>query len=130
VGDAWKLYRDEMSEETREWIRDELLAASLEGFDDFLSVSMGIIARILSGDIHPEMAKEARSYLELCLTALTAKAMQEGNAKEGNGISARIAAAQKARAKLPAPVPEFTLDATAKPTAPARADIPWEDNNG
>lgn len=121
----WILYRREVDEALREKIRNDLLAAKVNGFEDFLDVSMGIISYILSGDIPPAVAKEARSYLELCLTAITAKAMKDrSSGAEAGSVTARIARANKARGALPAPTAEITIDATVTPTRVPAA--PWE----
>lgn len=125
MADAWKLYREEMSAEAREEIRDLLLSAKVNGFDEFLDVAMAITARIISGEIHPEVAKEARSYLELCLTAITAKAIQAGS-KSTSSVEARVALVNRSRAALPAPSLEVTIDATAEPV-PVR--VAWEDSD-
>ena len=128
MADAWLLYRQEMTEEAREEIRDLLLTAKVNGFDEFLEVSMAITARIISGEIHPEVAKEARSYLELCLAAITAKALQEGGRKKGlSEVDQRIAEVARKRKALPEPTFEITIDADAEPVR-ARADVApdWE----
>lgn len=123
--DSWILYRREVDEAVREEIRDKLLTAKVNGFEDFLDVSMGIVSHLLAGDIHPDVAKEARSYLELCLTAVTAKTMKDrsGGAEAGS-VTARIARANKARGALPAPTAEVTIDVTSAPTRVPAA--PWE----
>ena len=125
-GDPWLLYRNEVSAELREEIRDQLLAAKVNGFEDFLEVSMAIVARVLCGDIHPEIAKETRSYLELCLTAVTAKAMKDNGAKGGTAITAdRLARAHKARKALPSPHVVVEMDMTKDNEYAAS----WEDSN-
>lgn len=108
--DAWLLYRQTVPPEVRERIKELVLEASIDGFDDFLQVTVNITAEILAGDIHPEVAKEARSYLELALTAVTAKAMQDAAKPEGSTTNARLARARARRGALPAPQAEVTLD--------------------
>ena len=130
MADAWKLYREEMSAVEREKIRDLLLTAKVNGFDEFLDVTMAITARIISGEIHPAVAQEARSYLELALTAITARAIQQGSVANGS-MEARIAKVNRERSALPAPTVEVTIDATATPTVRASAEAPaWESKDG
>ncbi len=125
--DPWLVYRETVPEDVRQAIKDQILAAAVDGFEDFLQVTQNITASILCGDIHPEVAKEARSYLELALTAVTAKAMQDRSKQGDKNITGRIAAVRKKRGALPAPQPEFTIDVTPEKT---RVSAPWEDTDG
>ena len=125
MADAWQLYRSEVPEELREKIRNDLLAAKVNGFDDFLNVSMGIVGYLLAGDIHPEVAREARSYLELCLTAVTAKAMKDSGATVTTSLTEkRIARANKSRGLLPSPSVVVDIDATTREYVPT-----WENKD-
>lgn len=124
MADAWELYRQEVPPEVRRRIKDRILTAALDDFEDYLVLVNSIIADILAGDIHPDVAKEARAYLELALTAITAKALQDGNNSGSSAVTARIAGIRKKRGALPAPVPEITIDAISTPTPVPAA--PWE----
>ena len=99
--DAWLLYRQHVPSDVREKIKETILTAAIEDFDAFLQVTVDITAELLAGNIHPEIAKAARAYLELALTAVTANAMaQKDRVSESN---ARLVAARRRAPKLPAP---------------------------
>tara|TARA_R110002096_G_scaffold43109_2_gene116162 strand:+ start:665 stop:1024 length:360 start_codon:yes stop_codon:yes gene_type:complete len=117
------LYRQEVPADVRENIKNRILEAALDDFEDYLLLVNSIIADILAGDIHPEVAKEARAYLELALTAITAKSMQDAGKGGSAEVTARISGIRKKRGVLPAPVPEITIDLTQRATVPA---APWE----
>ena len=127
--DPWLVYRETVPDHVRQHLKEKILEAAIDGFEDFLDVTVAITAEILSGNIHPEIAKEARSYLELALTAVTAKAMQD-NGRPRESTNTRLAAVRKKRGKLPAPRPEITLDVTFddKETILAKP-APWEAYN-
>lgn len=122
MADAWELYRQEVPAHVRASIKERILESALDDFEDYLMLVNSIIADILGGDIHPEVAKEARAYLELSLAAITAKAMQDGST--GNAeVTARIAGVRKKKGLLPAPTTEITIDMTANDKVPT---APWE----
>jgi hypothetical protein len=127
--DPWLVYRDNVPEDVRNRIKEDILAASIDGFDSFLEVTVGITASILSGEIHHEVAKEARSFLELALTAVTAKALQQGGPKDTGGVSARLAAVRAKRGRLPAPQPEFTIDIQPEQAPVKVPTAPWDSSN-
>jgi hypothetical protein len=120
--DPWLVYRETVPEEVRLEIKDQILTAAVDGFEDFLQVTQNITASILCGDIHPEVAKEARAYLELALTAVTAKAMEDKAKGSNTTVNTRLAAVRKKRGALPAPQPEFTIDIEPSKVISA----PWE----
>lgn len=127
--DPWLVYRETVPEHVRQHLKEKILEAAIDGFDDFLDVTVAITAEILSGNIHPEIAKEARSYLELALTAVTAKAMQEGG-RPRESTNTRLAAVRKKRGKLPSPRPEITLDVEFNDKEAILATpAPWETAN-
>ena len=123
MADAWELYRQEVPAHVRASIKERILTAALDDFEDYLLLVNSIIADILAGDIHPEVAKEARAYLELSLAAITAKAMQDGSSGRNAEVTARIAGVRKKKGLLPSPTPEITIDLTANDKVPV---APWE----
>ena len=94
-------YRREVPEEVRERIKQQLLEASIEGYDEFIQVSAYIVAQLVGGEISPGIAKEARSYLELIMTAITAKQItNKGKEATAVNVSKDLEKARKKAKKL------------------------------
>lgn len=95
---SFLLYQDVVPEAVREAIKEKLLEAEMHGYDTFIASAQYIMAELLAGQIPPDVAKEARAYLELILTAISAKNIVE--AKTGKlAPTAGTVAAQLREAK-------------------------------
>lgn len=103
-GNSFLLYQDTVPQEVREGIKSKLLQAEMHGYDTFINSAQYIMTELLAGKIPPDVAKEARAYLELILTAVSAKHIVE--AKTGKDlptnatVSAQLNAAKKKAKKM------------------------------
>lgn len=88
------VYRDLIPPKVREEILNQLLAARLRGFDEFVDVTTFVIAHTLVGNIPPEVADTLKGYFELLFTAVSASALV--NKAGGKTITAE--AVERARA--------------------------------
>jgi hypothetical protein len=104
-GNSFLLYQDTVPVEVREEIKGRLLEAEMHGYEKFIAAAQYIMAEVLAGQIPPDVAKEARAYLELILTAISAKNIVE--AKNGQGtlpttsaVAEQLKAAQSKAKKM------------------------------
>ena len=103
-GNSFLLYQDTVPQDVRDGIKAKLLEAQMHGYETFIDSAQYIMTELLAGNIHPDVAKESRAYLELILTAISAKNIVE--AKTGKelptagSVAAQLAAAKKKAKKM------------------------------
>jgi|TARA_R100000005_G_C4991637_1_gene198956 hypothetical protein len=71
-------------------------------------LSLFILSEMLAGNIQPDIAREARGYVEIVLTSITAQALAE--ADKANGTSAVAKQLAEARKKIGRTRPQYLLD--------------------
>lgn len=98
-------------EKVRAGIRQAIMDAMAQGYKGqriVQEVSMFILAELLAGNIQPDVAREARGYVEILLTSITAQALQE---KEEDDSPLSVAKAiADARSKMGKVRPKYLLD--------------------
>ena len=106
----------------RKEIREHLLRAHVEGMDGFIAATQYILAQLISGNIAPDIANAAKGYMELLLTAISAKMIHEREAQDASpsNVMARVAEAHKKGKKM---IPQYTLDVEEDGTLRATAEI-------
>ena len=102
---AFITYRDIVPEEVRLNIQTQLLSAKMNGYDEFIACTQYIMSELAAANIPPTIAVEMRAYLELILTAISAKRIAEAASMPGvkptaSSIAAQMDEAKKAARKM------------------------------
>lgn len=95
------LYRETIPVEVREALKQKLLEAKMQGYDEFIDVASFIMANTLSLDIPVDVAKECRGYMELIFTAIAARNLEAKNKEASPGtLAAKLRKDRRAGQKL------------------------------
>jgi hypothetical protein len=89
------IYLDTVPKNVRKNIQAALLEAQMHGYDTYINCAQYIMTELIAGNIHPEIAKESRAYLELILTAISAKQIAEAKQGLTSGKSANSSVAEQ-----------------------------------
>lgn len=111
----WERYRELVPQHVRNDLKAQMLQAEMLGYSSFLKMATHITSEVVSGNIPPSIAKEARAWSELIMTAIAAKNLQDKD-KSGNATlvtqltSARKQAKRQARAITHDTTQDFITD--------------------
>jgi hypothetical protein len=105
----WERYREVVPKHVRENLKTRLLEAEMMGYSSFLKMATFITAEVVSGNIPPSIATEARAWAELVMTAIAAKQMQE---KDKGGNRSLIKTLSQAQNKSKRQVKAISYDNT------------------
>ncbi len=95
LSQAFEDYRKDIPEDVRTAMKTHILEAEMGGYDALIETSTYILAQLVGGDISPQVAQEARAYLELIMTSISAKLLVQR--AEGGSAHDLIESLQRAK---------------------------------